>query len=123
MQRNFKNQNEKHLVEFVCKFRPKNIWERCKAWRIGNSGGSTQARKKERRCPSFCTEHETSNLLCYPNKTIGYAHQPTKAIIMFCIHNYLGGLLFCDADKKNITKLLLIYKSIGGVKTNQASRV
>ena len=45
MQRNLKNQNEKHLVEFVCKFRPKNIW---KAWRIGNSGGSTQARKKER---------------------------------------------------------------------------
>ena len=58
-----------------------------------------QERKRERRCPSFCTEHETSNWLCYPNKTIGYAHQPTKAIIMFCIHNYLGGLLLGDADQ------------------------
>ena len=39
-------------------------------------------RKKERRCPSFCIEHETSNWLCYPNKTIGYAYHPKQLVML-----------------------------------------
>ena len=80
MQRNFKNQNYLHLVGFVCNFRTKNIWKRCKAWIIGNSG--VLLRQQER---GGVHHFAPSTKLA-----IGYADQPTKAQVMFCIHNYLS---------------------------------